>query len=88
MECYCFSREAWTLDKNILPITDCMGKPTDVLTMSTQYNSSNRHCTGPYIQNGKGTGGACRNMIRRTSEFFQKFVVILILCPLIIVTFS
>ena len=45
MQCFCFPREAWTLEKNILPLTDCMGKPTDVLTISTQYNGNNRHCS-------------------------------------------
>ena len=73
MQCFCFPREAWTLEKNILPLTDCMGKPTDVLTISTQYNGTNRHCSGPYMLNGKGTGGACRNMLRRTCTFFKDY---------------
>jgi len=67
IECFCFPRKAWTLEKNILPLTECMGKPTNVLTVATQHNGTNRHCSGPYFQNGKGTGGACRNIIRRTN---------------------
>ena len=67
IECFCFPREAWHLEKNILPLTDCMGQPTDVMNKSIHYNSNNAHCNGPYLQNGKGTGGACRNIIRRTS---------------------
>ena len=66
MQCQCFSKGSWDLDKHILPLADCLGIPTD-LTISPQYSGNNRHCNGPYVKNGKGTGGACRSMIRRTS---------------------
>ena len=68
-ECFCFPEEAWNLEKNILPLTDCMGQPTNVLTSATKYNGDNKHCNGPYFENGQGTGGACRNIIRRTRKF-------------------
>ena len=68
IECQCYSIEAWTSEENILPLTDCMGRPT-MLTVNSGQNFSNTHCTGPHLQNGKGTGGACRSMIRRTSMF-------------------
>ena len=67
MKCQCYPIDAWYFAENILPLKDCMGEPTTVLTVSPQYNGNNRQCTGPYLQNGQGTGGACRSMIRRTS---------------------
>ena len=67
--CFCFQREAFYLDSNILPLTDCMGQPTNVMTQHTQWNGNNGACTGPYLENEKGMGGACRNIIRRTSKF-------------------
>ena len=69
IECFCFPREAWNLETNILPVTDCMGQSTNVLTISKQYNGNNSHCNGPHLENGKGTGGACRNIIRRTRKW-------------------
>ena len=71
IECFCFPREAWDLETNILPLTDCMGQPTNVLTAryANSYNCSNGHCNGPYLEHGRGTGGACRNIMRLTCKF-------------------
>ena len=69
VQCFCFNQAAWDgfPGETDLPIEDCMGTPSNNLVQTYHgYQGTNQWCNGPYLENGKGLGGGCRNMIRLT----------------------
>ena len=69
VQCFCYNQAAWDgfPGETDLPIEDCMGTPSNNMVQTYHgYQGTNAHCNGPYLENGGGLGGACRNIIRLT----------------------